>query len=90
MPCGQQASLKCLLSGPVGGAPRESSRAGPPGLAIESKIVLLIAKQANKSRDKLLGQGIVTLFGKPADGEDSGLLSQRTVFPELQLRLLLY
>lgn len=56
----------------------------------ESKLLLLATRQANKLRDKVLGQGIRTLFAKPADREDSGLLSQRTVFPELQLRLLLY
>ena len=43
--------------------------------------ILLTAQQANKSRDELLGQGIVTLFGKPADKEDGGLVSQRTILP---------
>ena len=30
----------------------------------------------SKSRDELLKQGIVTLLGKPVDGEDGGLPSQ--------------
>ena len=48
------------------------------------------AQQANKLRDELLGQGIATLFRKPADREDGGLVSQRTVFSELEFRFLLY
>ena len=39
----------------------------------EPKLILLAAHQVNKSRDEWLGQGIVTLFGKPADREDGGL-----------------
>lgn len=42
----------------------------------ESKLKLLATQQTSKSRDELLGQGLVTLFGKPADREDGGLLSQ--------------
>ena len=58
----------------------------------ESKFILLTSRawQASTSRDKLLGQGTVTLFRKPADQEEGGLLSQRTSFPELEFRLLLY
>ena len=59
-------------------------------IVTESKLVLLAARQANKSRDELLGQGIETSFGKPADWEDGGLVSQRAIFPELEFRLLLY
>ena len=33
----------------------------------ESKLIILATQQANKSRDELLGQGIETLFRKPAD-----------------------
>ena len=33
----------------------------------EFMLVLLVTEQASKSRDKLLRQGIVTSFGKPAD-----------------------
>ena len=40
--------------------------------------------------DNLLGQGIETVFGNPADGEDGGLVSQRAILPELEFRLLLY
>ena len=56
----------------------------------ESKLELLTTQQANKSRDELLGQVISTLFGKPADREDGGLVSQRTIFPKSEFRLLLY
>ena len=49
----------------------------------ESKLLLLAAGQASKWREELLGQGTVTLFTKPADQEDGGLMSQRTVLPEL-------
>ena len=42
------------------------------------------------NQDKLLWQGIVTLFRKPADQEDGGLVPQGTVLPELEFRLLLY
>jgi len=38
---------------------------------------------------ELLGQGTVTLFGKPAAG-GSGLVSQRTFLSQLEFRLLLY
>ena len=55
----------------------------------ESKLIQLATRQASKSRDELLGPGIVTLFGKPADREDGGLVSQRTIFPELEFRPLL-
>ena len=33
--------------------------------------------QASKVRDELLRQGMATLFGKPADWEDGGLLSPK-------------
>ena len=52
--------------------------------------MLLTAQQANKLRDEVLGQGIVTLFGKPADQEDGRLVSQSTILPELEFRLLIY
>lgn len=41
------------------------------------------------TRDELLGQGIVILFGKPAVQEDGRLMCQRTIFPELEFRFLL-
>lgn len=53
------------------------------------KIVLLAVQQASKLRDELVEQGLVTLFGKPAD-KDGGLVSQRTILLELEFRLLLY
>ena len=53
----------------------------------ESKFELLAPRQADKSRGKLLGQGTVTLFGKPADQENGGSESQRTIISELWCRL---
>ena len=47
----------------------------------ESKLVLLTTRQANQPRDKVLGQGVVTLSGKPANLEDGRLVSQRTILP---------
>ena len=35
----------------------------------KSKLALLTTRKANQSRDEVLGQGIVALFGKPADGD---------------------
>ena len=37
----------------------------------------------DRLRDELSGQGIATLFRKPADREDGGLMSQRTILPRL-------
>ena len=56
----------------------------------KSKLIRLATKQANKLRDNLLGQGIVTLFGKPGEREDGELVSQKTILPKLEFRLLLY
>ena len=39
--------------------------------------------------DELWGQTRVTLFAKPADREDGGLVSQRTIEPGLDQWLLL-
>ena len=51
--------------------------------------MLLATQEAHKLRDELLRQGIVTLFRKLADQEDGGLVSQRTILPKLEFRLLL-
>ena len=56
----------------------------------KSKIVLLTISQANKSREEVLGQGIVTLFRKPEDKEDGRLLSQSTILLELESRLFFF
>ena len=37
------------------------------GFVTESKLALLATRQANKLGDKVLRQGITTLFGKPSD-----------------------
>ena len=47
---------------------------------IESKLILLATRQANKLRNKLWRQGIATLFGMSADEKDGRLVSQRTNF----------
>ncbi|KAB1265935.1 hypothetical protein Cadr_000019223 [Camelus dromedarius] len=51
----------------------------------KSKLVLLAACQANKSGDKVLGQGIMTLFGKPADREDGRRPACLPTFPPLRV-----
>lgn len=38
----------------------------------------------SKSTVEVLGQGIATLFGKPVDQENGGLVSQRTTTPKLE------
>ena len=53
-------------------------------LVTESKLALLATRQASRSREELLGQGIANLSGKPADRGDGGLLSQRTILLELE------
>ena len=53
------------------------------------KLLLLAAWQANKSKDELLGQGVVTLFGNLTDREGSRLVSQRTILSKLEFRPLL-
>ena len=70
-------------------------KGGPPTLWVggnftESKLMLLTTGQANQSRDQLLWQRITTSFRKPADREDGRLMSQRTILPELEFRLLLH
>jgi hypothetical protein len=47
---------------------------------IKSKLALLATGLANKL-DELLGQRIASLFGKPTDRKDDGLVSQRSVLP---------
>ena len=51
----------------------------------KSKLILLASWQASKSRDNVLGQGIVTSLGKPADQENGGLVFQRTTLFEWNL-----
>ena len=55
---------------------------------INSKFTLLTTQQANKTRDELLVPGITTLTGKLIDGEDGRLVSQKTIFPQPEFRLL--
>ena len=61
---------------------------GLPGkIVTEFKLILLATCQANKLKDKLLGQERVILFKKPAKQEDGELASQGTI---LEFRHLLY
>ena len=46
----------------------------------ESKLILLVAQEANQSRDKVL-QRIAALPGMPADQEDGRPVSQRNTLP---------
>lgn len=50
---------------------------------------MLATQQADKLRDEEFGQGILTLFEKPADRENGGLAPQITILPELEFGLLL-
>ena len=59
-------------------------------LLTNSKLILLTTQQGIKLREKLLGQETLTLFRKPADWEDGGPVSWRTVLTNLEFRLLLY
>ena len=59
-------------------------------IVTKPKLILIAARQANKSRDELSGQGIETLFRKPANGEDGGPVPQRNILPELEFGFLLY
>lgn len=61
-----------------------------PESVTKSKLRLLATRQMNKSTDELLGQEIETIFKNPADGVDCRHMSQRTIFPGLEFRLLLY
>ena len=45
----------------------------------ESNLMFFVIGQG----DEVFGQGIVTLFGKPANQQDSELMPQRIVLPEL-------
>ena len=46
------------------------------------RAVLISAPLANKLKDKSLEQGIESLSGKPAAGENEGPVSRRTTLPE--------
>lgn len=51
---------------------------------------MITTQQADKLRDEKFGQGIVTLFEKPADIGNGGLAPQITILPELEFGLLLW
>lgn len=85
---GSQWALPLLHPG--GTSPAGCQPPGLSGVVTESKPVLLATPQAHTQRDGLLGQGTVTLFGKPAHREDGGLVSQRSLLPELEFRPFLY
>ena len=65
-------------------------KGGRSDYVTESTFTLFATQHSNKLRDELLGQEIVTLFGKPADQEDDGLVSQRIILSKLEFRLLLF
>ena len=48
---------------------------------------MIATQQADKLRDEKFGQGIVTLFEKPADIGNGGLAPQITILPELEFGL---
>ena len=58
---------------------------------VTESIILLTSGQAHKLTDELLGQGIVViLVRKPADREDGGLMSQRTILTLVIIQAPLY
>ena len=59
-------------------------------IVTESKLILLAAGQVSELIDELLGQRIVTLFGKSVDQKDGGLVSLRTILPKSEFGLPLY
>lgn len=88
--CPSRSQWALPLLHPGGTSPAGCHPPGLPGVITESKPVLLATPQAHTQRDGLLGQGTVTLFGKPAHREDGGLVSQRSLLPELEFRPFLY
>ena len=52
--------------------------------------VWLSVQQVNVSREEMFGQKLATSFKKPADWEDGGQVSQRTIFLKLEFRLFWY
>ena len=71
-----------------GGEWGEGGEGGRGGYSLGSFLVLpspssycLLHGRPKKSREEVLGQGIATLFRKPADREGGGLMSQRTILP---------
>ena len=59
-------------------------------IVTKPKLLLLIARQANKSGEELLEQGITILMGKLADREYGRLASQKSTLPKSECGLLLY
>lgn len=55
----------------------------PTSSIIESKLICLLCNWPINWETTFQGQGIVNLFGKPADWEEGGQLSQRTFLPGL-------
>lgn len=51
-----------------------------------SKLMLHTTWQMNKSRDEVLGQGIVTLFREPADWETSGRVSPKNHLTRVRIQ----
>ena len=69
----EKQRLAKLDMGWLGQNPGLQFPCSPP--VTESELILLATRQANKSRDELVGQGIMTLFGRQADQEDDELVS---------------
>ena len=46
-------------------------------IVTKSKLALLTGQQAKKFTNEVLRQGVMTLFRKPANGEDGGLVSPK-------------
>lgn len=63
------------LTNPYSCVTKSAIKTQNSSIIIESKFILLTSQRANKLRDRVLGQGIVNVFGKLADWEDDILVS---------------
>lgn len=61
--------IDLIATSDAGSAPKKQRK-----VVTNSNLILFILRQASKLRDQLMGQGIVILFGKPADQEDGRLV----------------
>ena len=50
----------------------------------QAKLLMPATQQANSLESVGAGQGIASVFGKPADQGDGGLVSQTTILPGLE------
>lgn len=59
----------------------------PLAFVPEPRVVLLATYEASKLVDKIFGWGIMTLFGRPSDGEDGRLVSQKNHLTRVRIQV---